>query len=88
MIRQVLEALEYLNRLDKKVIHYDLKPQNILINKGEIKVIDFGLCKVMDENADEIELTSIGTGTAWYLPPEAFDTIVDPQQHDYDEISE
>ena len=54
VVKQVLSALYYMNHLDKKVIHYDLKPQNILMNGGIIKVIDFGLCKVMEPDQDHI----------------------------------
>lgn len=45
IIRQIISAINYLNDLPEKVIHYDLKPQNIIFNKGKIKIADFGLCK-------------------------------------------
>lgn len=41
-----------------------------------MKISDFGLSKVMEEhseNSNEIELTSQGAGTYWYLPPECFE---------------
>ena len=72
IIRQILSALRFLNENDKKVIHYDLKPQNIMFHKGVIKISDFGLCKVMNEGETKVELTSQGVGTYWYLPPECF----------------
>lgn len=50
-----------------------MKPQNILFHDGEIKVTDFGLCKVLDDNVSRLELTSQGVGTYWYLPPETFE---------------
>ena len=74
IVWQILIGLKYLNDQPRKIIHYDLKPQNILFHKGEIKITDFGLAKVMEENKSNIELTSQGTGTYWYLPPECFDT--------------
>lgn len=43
-----------------------------MFHKGIIKISDFGLCKIMDENASKLELTSQGVGTYWYLPPECF----------------
>ncbi|KAJ3022855.1 hypothetical protein HKX48_005056 [Thoreauomyces humboldtii] len=86
IITQVLSALKYLNELDNPIIHYDLKPGNILIHKGKIKITDFGLSKIV-EQADpgshmgaglrmgrDIELTSQGAGTYFYLPPEVFST--------------
>jgi tousled-like kinase len=44
-----------------------------MINEGRIKIIDFGLCKLYETNESRIELTSQGTGTYWYLPPETFE---------------
>ena len=67
IIRNVLSAIKYLHELPEKVIHYDLKPQNILFHQGKIKITDFGLCKTTHE--DIIELTSQFVGTYWYLPP-------------------
>jgi tousled-like kinase len=65
-----MSAIRYLHELPDKVIHYDLKPQNILFHKGKVKITDFGLCKITKE--EYIELTSQGVGTYWYLPPECF----------------
>jgi tousled-like kinase len=72
IIKQCINAIRYLHSLPDKVIHYDLKPQNIMFHKGKIKITDFGLCKTTKE--DVIELTSQGVGTYWYLPPECFET--------------
>merc|ERR1711871_351591 len=58
------------------IIHYDLKPANILFDEnGDVKITDFGLSKMMDENQEgtSIELTSQGAGTYYYLPPECFE---------------
>ena len=48
---------------------------------GEVKITDFGLSKVMEKECDdesEMELTSQGAGTYWYLPPECFVVGKDP----------
>jgi tousled-like kinase len=39
---------------------------NILFHNGEVKVTDFGLSKVLEEDSHEVELTSQGAGTYWY----------------------
>ena len=70
---QILEGLIYLNNLPNKIIHYDLKPENIIFHNMEIKISDFGLSKIIENNADKIQLTSQGVGTYWYLPPECFE---------------
>eukprot|EP00742_Colponemidia_sp_Colp-10_P009213 GILJ01010031.1.p1 GENE.GILJ01010031.1~~GILJ01010031.1.p1 ORF type:complete len:543 (-),score=104.09 GILJ01010031.1:117-1700(-) len=74
LVSQIFSGLKYLNDQKQKIIHYDLKPGNILFFKGEAKITDFGLSKIMDEAADGMELTSQGAGTYWYLPPECFET--------------
>ena len=71
---QLFQALKYLDEQSERVIHYDLKPHNILLNSGEVKITDFGLSKVMDSSKTNLELTSQGVGTYWYQPPECFET--------------
>lgn len=67
--------MHYLHTRPRPVIHYDLKPGNILFHNAEIRLTDFGLSKVMDDTGigeSQMELTSQGAGTYWYLPPECF----------------
>jgi len=78
IVSQIFSGLKYLNDLKRPIIHYDLKPGNILFNNGEVKITDFGLSKIMDEDQDAVDLTSQGAGTYWYLPPECFETGKDP----------
>lgn len=73
IITQVVSALKYLNEIKPPVIHYDLKPGNILLSNGnicgDIKITDFGLSKIMDEDnynpEHGMDLTSQGAGTYW-----------------------
>lgn len=75
IIAQLFRGLKYLNEQKRPIIHYDLKPGNILFSDtGGIKITDFGLSKIMEEDANSIDLTSQGSGTYWYLPPECFET--------------
>uniref|UniRef100_A0A6G1S5P3 non-specific serine/threonine protein kinase n=1 Tax=Aceria tosichella TaxID=561515 RepID=A0A6G1S5P3_9ACAR len=80
IVMQIVNALKYLNEIKPPIIHYDLKPGNILLGSGnlsgEIKITDFGLSKIMDDDNYSpdygMDLTSQGAGTYWYLPPECF----------------
>jgi len=78
IVIQIFEGLMYLAQQKQPIIHYDLKPGNLLYYDGEIKITDFGLSKIMHKDQVEMELTSQGCGTYWYLPPECFVTGQEP----------
>src|SRR5579862_17841 len=79
--KQIIEALEYAH--ERGVVHRDLKPANIKITtEGVVKVLDFGLAKVLAEEPPPSLPTSSPTltmghtsagvilGTAAYMSPE------------------
>lgn len=81
IIVQVFQGLIYLNKKSQRIIHYDLKPGNVLFDElGVAKVTDFGLSKIVEDDVGSqgMELTSQGAGTYWYLPPECFELSKTP----------
>ena len=59
-----------------KVIHRDLKPENIFLVPtvlGDfVKIIDFGIAKIRDLQADHSTITNFFLGTCHYASPEQF----------------
>jgi eukaryotic-like serine/threonine-protein kinase len=71
---QIADALEEAH--ERGVLHRDLKPANVIVTpKGRVKVLDFGLAKLLQAPEDESQtlgLTVAGStlGTIPYMSPE------------------
>ncbi|MGE0528717.1 MAG: serine/threonine-protein kinase, partial [Bdellovibrionales bacterium] len=68
LILQVLEGLSALH--DKAIIHRDIKPQNLLLQRdGLVKIVDLGVAKIYAESSVQT-VAGIVLGTGNYLAPE------------------
>ncbi|MBI1855026.1 MAG: serine/threonine protein kinase [Chloroflexi bacterium] len=73
--RQLASALSYLHNQQPSIVHRDIKPSNLKITPtGLLKLVDFGLVKILAA-PEEVTITVIqGQGTALYTPLEQYGT--------------
>ena len=73
IFQKILEGIKALHNIrgdeeDKGIIHRDLKPENIIVGNGELKIVDYGISKVIDYTS--ITTTGNVMGSPVYMSPE------------------
>jgi serine/threonine-protein kinase len=72
-VDQLCDALEYLHTQSPPVLHRDIKPANIkLTPEGLIKLVDFGLVKLLAADDSRTVTVVQGRGTVAYTPLEQY----------------
>ncbi|KAF7141513.1 hypothetical protein RHSIM_Rhsim06G0111200 [Rhododendron simsii] len=69
----IAKGIEYLHQgCDQRILHFDIKPHNILLDKNFIpKISDFGLAKLCSKEQSVVSMTT-ARGTVGYIAPEVF----------------
>ena len=69
MMLQILDAFSYAH--SKGIVHRDIKPSNVIIsNRDEVKILDFGIAKLLSEAGNKLTKTGTQMGTVFYMSPE------------------
>lgn len=71
LIPGICDALQYAH--SQGVLHRDIKPENLLLDAhGRVRIVDFGVAKLVGEDPRDITLTMPGArvGTPHYMAPE------------------
>ena len=72
IITQVCGALQFAH--EQGIVHRDIKPSNILVDeRGNVKVADFGLAKIVGPQSTDFTASGATLGTPDYIAPEALD---------------
>ncbi|MFC6258148.1 protein kinase, partial [Kocuria oceani] len=65
----ILDALEYSHRAG--IVHRDIKPANVIVTpERQVKVMDFGIARAVEDTSPALTQAQAVLGTAQYLSPE------------------
>ena len=69
LIADIADAVHHAH--EKGVVHRDLKPSNVLVEPGgRPKILDFGVARLVDDDADHVTRAGQVIGTVAYMSPE------------------
>ena len=84
-LKYAIELLSAISHMHKnKVVHRDLKPDNVRVNRGRIKLIDFSLCGVDGVST----FNTFEPHNMWYRAPEWFLKSETPKVQTFDSLAQ
>lgn len=78
IMKQLFDVITHLHTLPIPIIHRDIKPDNILIDKQQVYLIDFEIAKLMKNRQDILRTGSVG-----YAAPEQYHGMSDQRSDIY-----
>jgi tRNA A-37 threonylcarbamoyl transferase component Bud32 len=76
VVPEICAALQYAH--DEGVLHRDIKPENLLLDtKGRVKIVDFGIAKLVGAEVEAPLTGSYAPGTPQYMAPEQIEHPAD-----------
>ncbi|MCF2533997.1 serine/threonine-protein kinase [Yinghuangia soli] len=69
IVRDIADALAHSHGLG--IVHRDIKPSNVMLTRyGTVKVLDFGIARMLSDTATRLTTTGGIVGTPTYMSPE------------------
>ena len=77
--QKIMDAMETVAKImarleSENIFHSDIKPENIVISNGVVKLVDFGVSMKFDTKTSMLVTKELMGGTSLYLPPEVLET--------------
>jgi formylglycine-generating enzyme required for sulfatase activity len=72
--RQILNILHYLHTQNPPIVHRDLNPRNVMVHKGKVFLVDFGIARLFNP-----QQKGTAIGTAGYAAPEQYKGAAEPR---------
>ena len=71
LIEELCDGLEHAHRAG--VVHHDIKPANVMLTpEGVLKILDFGIARLVDVHSPSLTPTHVILGSVSYMSPERF----------------
>ena len=71
IVEVMVSVVKIMAKLElNQIFHSDIKPGNIVISNGVVKMVDFGVAMYFDTKTQMLSTKTLKGGTVLYLPPE------------------